>query len=105
VPQVSRRQLLDRYGQHTQHCPNCRSGLALVSRLLSVAKAVMAAAFLGLCGLAGQFGVTRLAGGGLPSAAALAAVVVGVFAAWLRHVCAGLEQQFIFTDHSHADNH
>jgi hypothetical protein len=104
-PQVSRRQLLDRYGQHTQHCPECRSGLALVSRLLSASKAVMAAAFLGLCGLVGQFGVTRLAGGGLPTAATLTAVVFGVFAAWLGRVCAGLEQQFFFTDHSHADNH
>jgi pheophorbide a oxygenase len=105
LPQVSRRQLLDRYAQHTQHCPECRSGLALVSRLLSASKAVVAAAFLGLCGLAGHFGVTRLAGGGLPTAATVAVAVVGVVAAWLGKVCAGLEQQFIFTDHSHADNH
>jgi hypothetical protein len=85
---VSKRQLLDRYGQHTQHCPKCLYGLVLVSRLISACKAVMASAFLGFCGRVNNFGVTRLAAGGLPTAATLAAVVVGVFASWLGHVCA-----------------
>jgi hypothetical protein len=31
--------------------------------------------------------------------------MIGVVAAWLGCVCAGLEQQFIPSDHSHADNH
>jgi hypothetical protein len=103
--QVSREQLLDRYGQHTRHCPDCRAGLAMATRVLGLSKALLAASFLALCCLAGQFGVARLVGGGLPTAAAVAAVAAGGFAAWLGRACEWLERQFIFTDNVHADNH
>ncbi|GLC69204.1 hypothetical protein PLESTF_000801700 [Pleodorina starrii] len=97
-PLITKRQLLDRYEQHTVNCRHCQkalrnvdvaTGLAAVAGLLAAAW-LLARAMLGLPLLAPATGL------GLLAAAAAGAAVAGLRA---------LRQQFIFVDYVHADRH
>lgn len=100
----SRRQMLDRYSQHTVQCPHCRNALAGMTAALQRAKAVSAATFFALCALAGTRGAALAAGDPFSVAAAGAGTAVLV-ACWVlsrrwRELC----RQLTFTDFVHADN-
>lgn len=112
--QDSRRQLLDRYHQHTIHCASCRKALQAVTVLrqaAAVAATVAAATcllpFLALLNPATTAAATRAAGPAvaIPLAAATgAAWLPGVLAAvlgaaWL--VLGRLRNQFIWVDYIH----
>ncbi|KAL4448455.1 hypothetical protein ABPG75_005674 [Micractinium tetrahymenae] len=115
----SRRQLLDRYHQHTIHCPSCRKALAtatLLRRVAAVAATVAAAAcllpFLALLNPATSAAFVPAAGPAAAAGAASLAAAAG--AAWLPGVLAAalgtawvllgkLQNQFIWVDWVHND--
>ncbi|KAL4438217.1 hypothetical protein ABPG77_010578 [Micractinium sp. CCAP 211/92] len=113
----SRRQLLDRYHQHTVHCASCRNALqkvTLLRRVAAVAATVAAAAcllpFLTLLNPAVTAAAASAAGSAGTGGAASLAAAAG--AAWLPGVLAAvlcatwlllgkLRNQFLFVDYVH----
>ncbi|CAI5464949.1 unnamed protein product [Closterium sp. Yama58-4] len=92
---LSRAEMLDRLGQHTEKCSSCRAALKNVRRLAAVlagAAAVLLAAAAVVPGeVVGVGGKAGLAVGALVSLAG---------AAWLKYE---LEPQFVHRDYVHAD--
>jgi hypothetical protein len=94
TPPPDRRQILDRYHQHTQHCQSCRNALKLIRRLQwgLLAYWILSVIIVVLLPDQQRF---------LPG---LPLLVIGLFglgvAAWLKFV---LEPQFDFVDYIHAE--
>lgn len=92
----SRREMLDRYAQHTQHCKHCSKALKVVEWLQKAAFAAMAAAALV---------AAAAAGAGSASTAAWAAVAVSTVSAALAAWKLGqIRQKFLFVDYVQADH-
>jgi hypothetical protein len=63
----SRREMMDRYSQHTQHCPTCLKGLEGLEKAVATLPYVGAALLVGLCALLGSAGgVPGVYGGASP---------------------------------------
>jgi hypothetical protein len=56
IKPLSKRDLQDRWAQHTQHCVTCLAAMAAVRRRAQVAKAAATVLFAGLCAALGTFG-------------------------------------------------
>lgn len=95
-PLMSRRQALDRFEQHTKHCPDCQKTLKRVEFALPATWAAAAAAVL-VAGVAAASGAAVLS---LPVAGAAAAAVVF---ALMHRALVQFKKLFIFTDYVHAD--
>ncbi|KAI8465279.1 MAG: pheophorbide a oxygenase [Monoraphidium minutum] len=96
-PQMTRRQVLDRFSQHTEHCPSCRSTLARIDAALPLLAALSAALLL-LSGLSLATGAAPLASGRVLGCAAGAAA-----AAFLRSQLQSFRELFVFRDYVHAE--
>jgi pheophorbide a oxygenase len=94
---MTRREALDRWSQHTQHCPDCQAAL----RRIDAALPLLAAAAVGLAAAAGIALATGSAPllswrvAGCAAGAALAALLRAKLEDWRR--------LFIFTDYVHAE--
>jgi len=96
-PQMSRREALDRYSQHTQHCPDCKRALGRIEAALPV----IAGAALAALAAAGYF---LLSGAAPPlSGRVVGGVAVAGLAALVYQKLLQFRQKFIFEDYVHAD--
>ncbi|KAG2490576.1 hypothetical protein HYH03_010970 [Edaphochlamys debaryana] len=97
-PQMTKRQTIDRYAQHTAHCRHCSEALRNTERGMAAAAVagVVAAVWL----------VARALVGAplLAPATALGAAAVVVCGLLVRAL-AGLREQFVYVDYVHADKH
>ncbi|PNH10689.1 Pheophorbide a oxygenase, chloroplastic [Tetrabaena socialis] len=95
-PQMTKRQVLDRYSQHTQHCKHCQQALK---------NAEAAAAVLAACGALAALWLVARGVAGLPLLAP--ATGLGLLAVtacgWGAAALAALRQKFFFEDYVHAD--
>lgn len=114
--EVSKRQILDRWSQHTSKCALCQGALKQAEQLAGLIQAAQAALALLLCAQAGALGVLLASEGGRAGLAAAAGrvwpVVVGlaVPAALALAAEAGkklqeFKQEFYYKDYVHADMH
>ncbi len=113
--------LLDRYNQHTRHCPDCRTRHDMWQLVSVRAKQTQAVVWLGMCISSGALGASLAtappAADALGSLAAAVAAAeggwpLGLFAAaaaaygvagWVADVAAAQVQQFVFVDYVHAE--
>jgi phenylpropionate dioxygenase-like ring-hydroxylating dioxygenase large terminal subunit len=94
TPATDRRQILDRYHQHTQHCQSCRNALKSIRRWQWGLLAYWILSLIIVVLLPDQ---QRF----LPGLPLLAIALLGLgIAAWLKFV---LEPQFYFIDYIHAE--
>ncbi|CAI5525056.1 unnamed protein product [Closterium sp. Naga37s-1] len=93
---LSRAEMLDRLGQHTEKCSSCRAALKNVRRLA----AVLAGAAAVLLAAAAAVAPGEVVGVGGKAGLAVGAVVALAGAAWLKYE---LEPQFVHRDYVHAD--
>ncbi|GBF96942.1 hypothetical protein Rsub_09022 [Raphidocelis subcapitata] len=96
-PEMSRREALDRYSQHTQHCPDCRKALARIDAALPLVAAA-GIALLAAAAIAAATGAAPPLGWRVLGAAAGAAA-----AALLHRKLSEFRTLFIFTDYVHAE--
>ncbi|KAF8073221.1 hypothetical protein HT031_000882 [Scenedesmus sp. PABB004] len=95
-PLMSRRESLDRFGQHTAHCPDCHKALKRIDLALPLTWAAAAAALL-VAGVAAASGAPLLSGRVAGGAAAAALLAL------LHRSLAGFRELFVFRDYVHAD--
>ncbi|CAI5956620.1 unnamed protein product [Closterium sp. NIES-64] len=93
---LSRAEMLDRLGQHTEKCSSCRAALKNVRRLA----AVLAGAAAVLLAAAAAVAPGEVVGVGGKAGLAVGAVVALAGAAWLKYE---LEPHFVHRDYVHAD--
>ncbi|KIY99872.1 Rieske (2Fe-2S) domain protein [Monoraphidium neglectum] len=105
IKPLSKRDLQDRWAQHTQHCVTCLAAMAAVRRRAQVAKAAATVLFAGLCAALGTFGVPRILAGGAPALVAAAAAAGAAVALWVARRAAAALDQFTHVEFTHADNH
>eukprot|EP00878_Enallax_costatus_P019039 GHUV01020074.1.p2 GENE.GHUV01020074.1~~GHUV01020074.1.p2 ORF type:complete len:151 (+),score=48.51 GHUV01020074.1:1532-1984(+) len=95
-PLMDRRETLDRYHQHTKHCPDCMKALKRIDTALPVTWAATAAAIL-------VAGVSAASGTPLLSANVGGAVAAAAVLALMHRGLKQFRQLFFFTDYVHAD--
>ncbi|CAL8465289.1 g4824 [Coccomyxa elongata] len=94
APELMREQLLDRFHQHTQHCPSCSKAL---SQLRTGRKLL-----LGLAAALLLVAAAQLSRGAPPVSVGAALPVVGALASvWLSEKFAGWQAKFLYTDYDH----
>ncbi|KAG2490582.1 hypothetical protein HYH03_010976 [Edaphochlamys debaryana] len=96
--QMTKRQTIDRYSQHTAHCRHCSEALRNTERGMAAAAVAGVVAAVWLVARA-LVGAPLLA----PATALGAAAVAGC--ALLVRALAGLREQFVYVDYVHADKH
>ncbi|KAI3433934.1 hypothetical protein D9Q98_003736 [Chlorella vulgaris] len=103
---LSRREVLDRYEQHTKNCPSCRRALGVVQAVRQALQLGSTAAFAAAFTLAVVSALVpaaplapRLGRASAPLLLGLAGVMAGV----LQQLLARLEQQFVFVDYVHSE--
>ncbi|KAL4425624.1 hypothetical protein ABPG75_009640 [Micractinium tetrahymenae] len=105
---LSRREILDRYEQHTRHCPSCRRALATVQATRQALQLAAATGFASAFTLVliqallpgpplGLAPGGRAGGASLPLMVGAAALTAGLGAEALRR----LERSFVFVDYVH----
>ncbi|CAI5514788.1 unnamed protein product [Closterium sp. Naga37s-1] len=92
---LSRKEMLDRLGQHTEKCSSCRAALKNVRRLAAVLAGAAAVLLAAAAVVPGE-----MVGFGGKAGLAVGAVVLLASAAWLKYE---LEPQFVHRDYVHAD--
>jgi len=118
--QLTKKEINDRFQQHTQHCTICQKAMKKFERMAQVAAAcavALGAAVVAL--LSGVWLPLWLSSAGGNGAAAGAAAASSSVCSWLTVLCgvgaaaaaavarfAGTKmQQFVYVEYSHADNH
>ena len=101
--------MLDRYEQHTRHCPICRPRLEQKQQLAEAAKTAQAACLLGLSIAGGALGaavaVRGVAAAGWPAVLVAFCAALWALAAWLAKAAQRWAQLFLFQDYVHAEKH
>jgi pheophorbide a oxygenase len=101
LPEMGRREMLDRFEQHTKDCPQCRRALARVR----IARSALTTATTG--SFASAFALILMQAG-LPQSplrggAAAALCASGLSCAVLNSCLSRLENSFVFTDYVHSN--
>lgn len=95
---LTREQMLDRYNQHTRHCPECQKGVRQVTAVRNACAAVAGSMLLVLA-------ATAAANSPVTLAARAGMVGLGLFSAFMASKANALLQQFMFVDYVHAERH
>ncbi|KAG2443553.1 hypothetical protein HXX76_001905 [Chlamydomonas incerta] len=118
TPEARKAKLLNRYEQHTRHCPACRGRLEKLQALAAAARSAQNLLNIALCVAGGAVGAAAAASaaassagvGALGSAVGPAALVTALLAAawwsagWLAAAADRWAQEFVFVDYVHAEH-